>query len=461
MVLFFHSLLLLLLRPIVSFSSVPDSTSGSSKNIYPPCPLYGDTFGKWIRTNEIKPSFGLELSRHFSLREPGEAFAFNEIWIPQNCSYHRFTNETIFQMVHQKLRKNGKKNQIHIGIFGDSGTRGIFCGLFRIISGSERFGSCNNLICGDENHMEITMENAPYQLHDVEFYDGLFKVTFAYITRLEKVSINLMEKFLNLYSADVMLLNTGAWDFDHLARTNQHDPEKQFCDTDEAVHVSQSRSSLEVVKAFHKLAISARKFETRLIYRNNHYNQRYSAECADLLLETNLRELQKKEAVMNSSFTKWEIWDNRRISKGIYLNQCWDGFHYDRPRRTDSDRWRRMSQFFQQNGEVPETMLMQFAQSFLNSLFHKEIIEEYQRIYHLEGIDLTSLEEVQIEEVNQTGNDPPIASAAAPPRSVALRKQQQKELSVKSSSQLRKQPKEMKNMRGDLRPRTSRVGVNR
>jgi hypothetical protein len=375
-------LLFPLLWHVVTLTDLPDS---QSKNTYPPCPLYGDTHGKWIRTSEINSSFESEIRRHFSLLEPGEALAFSEIWIPHNCSYRRFTKESIFHMIDQKLRKSGKYKQVHIGIFGDSAIRGIFCGLTRILSGSELYGSSDNLICGDNKRKEITMDNAPNQLHDVEFGNGLLKVTFSYTSRMEKVSFNLMEKFLTLFRADAMFLNTGAWDFDYLSRNNLHDPDKEFCDSDQAILISQNRSSPHILKMFHELSFSAKKSGTRLIYRNSHYNKRFSAECADLLLENNLLELQAREALTNDSslsFAEWEIWDNRRISKDIYLNQCWDGFHFDRPHIQDFTHYPIMTQFFsQQSGEIPGAMEIQLAQSLLNALFHEQIIEEYHRIH--------------------------------------------------------------------------------
>jgi hypothetical protein len=378
---------LILFPFIFSLSSFDNKPFWDSKTVYPPCPLYADTVGKWIRTSQINSTEErVEINRHFSLQEPGNALIFSEVWIPNDCSYHRFTNETVFRMVRQVMRKTRRK-QVHIGFIGDSATRGIFCGLSRILSGSEIFGPCDNVVCGGSSGLPVTYKTANH-LFDVDFGKHL-KFTFAYIYGIEPNAVNLMETFLSISKPFVMLLNTGAWDFDNLARDHKHDEKSPSCDTDAAVEVSQKRASVESLKAFHDLSVSAKNTNTRLIYRNNHYNKRFGAECADLLLETKLLALQSDASSVN-----WEIWDNRRISKDVYVEQCWDGFHFDRHRVHSYDHHaNHMEYFYSRKWDLPGELEIQLAQSFLNAVFHEEILEEYQRLKENPDLDLQQEEE--------------------------------------------------------------------
>ena len=73
--------------------------------------------------------------------------------------------------------------------------------------------------------------------------------------------------------------------------------------------MSQSRSSVFVNNTMSWLGSEAKKNGVRVIYRNNHYNIRFGAHCADDRLEEMLKG------------TPWEILDSRRISEGCYEYQ--------------------------------------------------------------------------------------------------------------------------------------------
>ena len=124
------------------------------------CEKTKDTFGQWISSALVNQSI-TELGNirsHFieynnsndkiiSTKGINTALHYSQIWIPNNCSYHRFTNESIHKSVDILLKNNNKisnRNFFHIIFMGDSALRGIFCGLTRVLSGSEIHGPCIN-----------------------------------------------------------------------------------------------------------------------------------------------------------------------------------------------------------------------------------------------------------------------------------------------------------------------------
>ena len=100
--------------------------------------------------------------------------------------------------------------------------------------------------------------------------------------------------------------------------------------------------------------------KVRLIYRNNQYNSRFGALCADEEFERLLQN------------TQWEIWDNRAISKDVWQNQSYDGFHFDWPVMTytveDHAKYNAIHQA--KFSQAPGMLAMQLAHSLLNNLFH-------------------------------------------------------------------------------------------
>jgi hypothetical protein len=158
------------------------------------CEKYGDTFGSWYKHSFIIANNDSSMTSHFVGHEIGSALHFSKIWLPNNCSYQRFTKKTINTSAHlllENLRlknKNPSVNRVELIFLGDSALRGIFCGIIRIISGSETEGPNNNTICGGgtsiwkgqhEIHHPITAHNFG-RLHSVDFDDQL-RLSFMYV----------------------------------------------------------------------------------------------------------------------------------------------------------------------------------------------------------------------------------------------------------------------------------------
>jgi hypothetical protein len=420
-------------------------------DIYPPCSLYGDTYGKWLRTSAINSTeMRKEVLRHFFLSPPPEIiFEWSEIWLPYNCSYHRFTNSSFFHVLHEmfhnpslpsaflaSVHPNGthldepthgfshhiidsdssdppsssstaekkKKKEISIGMFGDSATRGVVCGITRILSGSELYGPCDNVVCGGSSGLPVTFK-AANQFFDLFFSPDSsfsssfssaaaatslsvsFKLTFSYIYAIDKHSgDSTIERFLQSSANEAdgnhpfaMILNTGAWDFDELARANQHNFSFYTCDTPEANKISLSRSSVENINKMKYFAFLAKKAHfQRLLYRNNHYNIRFGALCADERLENALTEFNQQYNV--KTHLPWEIWDNRRISETVWREQCWDGFHFDRHKVNSYEHnVGHMAYFKSHNWDSPGELEIQLAQSLLNALFYDYLMWEYEK----------------------------------------------------------------------------------
>lgn len=163
------------------------------------CDKYGDTFGSWYKLGNLKHTDMItnndsSKSSHFSDYKMGSALNFTKIWIPNNCSYQRFTIKTINISVHRLLENLRLKNQelpndkVELIFLGDSALRGIFCGISRILSGSEIEGPNINTVCGGgtsiwkgqhEIHHPIAAPNfgRPYS---VDFDDHL-RLSFIYI----------------------------------------------------------------------------------------------------------------------------------------------------------------------------------------------------------------------------------------------------------------------------------------
>lgn len=125
---------------------------------------------------------------------PGEALSFSQVWIPHNCSYHRFTNATAQRCAAhlQSQRHNVTDKPLHWIFVGDSGIRGLFCGLTRLLSGSELYGPCENSVCGGA-HLPASFREL-HRFFEVQFPPHI-TLTFVYF------------KTLNTRNADDVLMN--------------------------------------------------------------------------------------------------------------------------------------------------------------------------------------------------------------------------------------------------------------
>ena len=185
-------------EPLVVIDSlVGEVGQGMTKSVKPlhfddklrPCQLYEDIIGNWVNSSLIKRAIiahsGKLLSQsekeasaiklygtssnstlgprgdlqpldvyksHFYGGGLGEkqALEFSEVWLPDSCSYHRFTNRTFHECAAFNVKRHNatRGDKFHIWVFGDSIMRGVICGLTRILAGSETFGPVNNSICG-------------------------------------------------------------------------------------------------------------------------------------------------------------------------------------------------------------------------------------------------------------------------------------------------------------------------
>jgi len=346
---------------------------------FPKCDLYSDKRGSWVTTPDHSPNKSniryLEVEEHFiGDSGPGEALYFDQLWIPHNCSYHRFTNHTLHKCVKYLLKEKEEfgsiehveKQRIRIMFLGDSTTRAIFCGITRIIAGSEVYGPCQNIVCPSNNDVGVGKT--------VEFFDGLLEMTFVYVHTYDYPRVDWIIYDMAVTSADkpfAIIMNTGAWSFDGIARQHMGVEAKEYCDdndntTLEYSQIARGRASVEFNKSMWELGEAAHEAGVRLIYRNNHYNTRFGAHCAD----------DRIEAALKGS--RWEIWDNREMSRDVWREQTFDGLHFDRgsihtyEEHVELVQTKIYNSIFWGFKHWPSAgqLEMQLSQSLLQSLFH-------------------------------------------------------------------------------------------
>lgn len=161
-------------------------------------------------------------------------------------------------------------------------------------------------------------------------------------------------------------LCTGAWDFDEYARKRKaegvtSDPAEN-CDDDTTREISRLRSNNLTVSTMLAMSASAKVTGVQLIYRNNHYQERYSPLCAD----------EKIEAALKGS--QWEIFNNREISRDVWKKQCPDGFHFARDNiYSVEDHQKYAAERLAADGVLPGQLEMQLAQSLLFQIFHSTL----------------------------------------------------------------------------------------
>jgi hypothetical protein len=296
-----------------------------------------------------------EIDRHFVYGGPGEAVNFTQIWLPYNCSDHRFTNHTLqncAKVVQQHHNKHHPHHRVDTGrldivFIGDSATRSIFCGLTRILSGSELYGPCSNKVCGKEGAAPISYRETFLRFEE-DFPPNL-RFYFMYFRSLTNTGADThLYNSIRQLKPYAIIFNTGAWDFDEISRHRPKDVRKtEYCNGTEEETVSLSRVSLTAQAIFSNMSILAKEYHTRLIYRTNHYNNRYGVHCADDRVIQMLQHLptQNLGAV-------WEIWDNRNLSYEVWQEQNYDGFHFDRNRVNSYEHHIGHVQFFKKKNWI-------------------------------------------------------------------------------------------------------------
>lgn len=351
----------------------------------PLCGIGEDSHGRWFRVTHINNNsvvLSNENSRnatadwrfeaHFlEPNGPGEALSFDDLWLPSRCSYMRFTNRTIEQCVLHEISKGAHSflsgvdaPRVHLVFLGDSALRGYVCGLGRILSGSEMFGPNINSVCGDVSRNAVST-NMLGQPVTNEYFGGKLLITFMYVKGFHIKHLDWHLEFFTYNTRPyAIILNTGAWDFDEIARSRNYSLTTEECSTDEEKKISRERADDFVNKTMWELGLAGNKTGTKMIYRNNHHNARFGTACADRAFEDMIHG------------SPWYILDSRRISKDIWKSQTYDGFHFDRHRISTVE----MHEYYiavyrSRNHTLLGALEMQFTQSLLHMLFYDCIRE--------------------------------------------------------------------------------------
>jgi hypothetical protein len=327
----------------------------------PLCDVDGDTYGGWESLHGYENNAALqhEVNAKFIFGGPGEALNFSQIWLPHNCSVHRFTSASLQSMLEGMVRNKKVQPPYRITVMSDSGMRGILCGVMRVLSGSEIYGPSENVICGSRHSPPMSVErlHVPGNIH----FGRNLEITFMYIKTMQEIyTQRMLEGNINM-APDVLILNTGAWDLEGPTRRHIGVNATLQCNND-TEPLSLDRVQPSVQNVMNESIGIAKRLGVRAIFRGNHYNSRFGVNCADdRLME-----------MLNG--TGWEWWDNRRISENVWRTQSWDGFHFDRPGdHTVPQHIAHRQAELASGRDAPGMLEMQLAQSLLHRLFRDEL----------------------------------------------------------------------------------------
>ena len=340
--------------------------------VLPPCKKQQDTYGRWVNLSNTTYSMDYILS-HFYDRKAHEALEFSDIWLPYNCSYHRFTNETILKSVEYyisnyiDLNKGLTKSRVNMIFLGDSIARGLYCSLTRILAGSEVYGPVNCKACGGKDFGKHVDSIINYPFYHLDFFGGKLHFSWCFLTSLSSPKDRVdwkLEWAVTRESPFVVSLNTGAWDFQPQWKVYpKKTPNVEECDSNQTIAVSQSRSTPHISAIYHEISGYAKSNKVKLIYRNMHHNLRFGTKCCD----------EKVEALLED--TVWEITDSRRLSQDIFVNQMSDGLHIDRRDTHTVEEHKLIRDAALKAGKpTPGELEMQITQSFLNTVFHEYLM---------------------------------------------------------------------------------------
>lgn len=378
--------------------------NSASVTVLPLCGVFRDNIGSWVPNplrhgkSTVPPVIRQSC---YKCSDTSQALDFDYIWLPERCSYHRFTNHTIIRastLLKSHLCSDvGKANHnhdeplsttlnntdqnqgeelqlchtkpVHVVFLGDSALRGIFCAISRIYVGNETHGPCQNTVCGiSKTHREISIPFIHRPL-SIPFSPDL-TLTFYYVKSLKwKKLEDLLEYVISITKPQVVVLSTGAWDFYDLSKKHRNDPSfipplNGTCHNDDMTQISLSRSDEWTNRTMSFLSDLGKQHRVRLIYRNNQFNRRFGALCAD----------ERFEAILHG--TQWQIWDNRNLSRDVWQNQSYDGFHFDWPVMTYTveDHAKYNAIHYAKFSQHPGMLVMQIAHSLLHNLFY-EVLE--------------------------------------------------------------------------------------
>ena len=162
----------------------------------------------------------------------------------------------------------------------------------------------------------------------------------------------------------LVVMNTGAWDFQNISRLHVRQVASDLCDSADMEQVSVRRAQPSIRAMMHETGREAQALGVRAIYRTNHHNGRFGSHCAD----------DRFLAAIEGS--GWEVWDNRRISHGAWRYQISDGFHFDRwEARSKEQHIQQRHNQTQQGRGAPGMLEMQLTQSLLHLLF-RDVLQE-------------------------------------------------------------------------------------
>ena len=253
----------------------------------PLCSKFGDTFGVWknvstLRQNSVEMA---DAMTHFFGGSPGEALDFDEIWLPDNCSYHRFNTESAHRYAKQMItKKNLTDNRLHIVFVGDSAMRGVACGVLRILESTEVYGPSMNNICGGTDFL-LRQPVAETQLNEHIAVDvgKDIRVTFSFVRTLHFKHCDwTLEYAITSLKPYIVFFGTGAWDFDSYARSHRNETATDECANAELQKIADFRADSFVNMTMREMSKSSQQswtkppVDVRLVYKNNHHNVRYS-----------------------------------------------------------------------------------------------------------------------------------------------------------------------------------------
>jgi hypothetical protein len=145
-----------------------------------------------------------------------------------------------------------------------------------------------NNVCGNGAGVNPASVSSYGKYIDLDFTPH-FRLTFVYIQSFDTRHLDwLLEFAITVMKPALFMFNTGAWDYDEIARAHS-EPAAEYCNSNETEAVSIKRSSTFVNTTLSWLGAAARENHVRTIYRNNHYNKRFGVHCADDRLEEMLK----------------------------------------------------------------------------------------------------------------------------------------------------------------------------
>jgi hypothetical protein len=260
-------------------------------------------------------------------QNPYLALTFSRVFIPGDCWMFRLNHAGVLQAATDTKKITGKP--VHLLLLGDSATRGVFCGLARIMAGSETLGPNDNEVCGRRADTARVGPQQALRHYSLTYGGGAFTLHFGYVMSLgaKREVQTLVETIAKTVPLTHVVLNTGAYDFDSVSRKFEFPGPYPFehstsvCYNDEYKAVGAARDNAEAKSELEGIAAAVPT--ARMLWRSNHHNARFGVRCADDALLKSIKHDEKLSS-------RWSVWDNRGLSHEHWRDQTSDGFHFDR-----------------------------------------------------------------------------------------------------------------------------------